>query len=133
MKKFGLIISFLLVLLVVSVIGLAWFRQSTSTPSPAPSTPAFTGPQVNQVVVKGSIVCLPHKVTNGPQTLECAFGLQDTEGRYFALRDTDPNYVNVSGAPMNELVEVEGTFMPKTDSNYQDIGTIEVTRITQLP
>src|SRR5688572_24598229 len=33
----------------------------------------------------GEYVCLPHKDTRGPQTLECAFGLKTDSGEYYAL------------------------------------------------
>ncbi len=49
-----------------------------------------------------------------------------------ALKDTDPGYKNIGGVPTNIRVEVQGTFSPRTDSNYQDIGIINVVRITRL-
>jgi hypothetical protein len=78
------------------------------------------------------MLCLPHKDTAGPQTLECAFGLKDDSGRYFALADTDPAYKNVSGVPMNTQILVEGIFTPSTNSKYQDIGIIAVAHITSI-
>lgn len=106
----------------------------TSTSSPVQQTPpqAATPPSGTPIVAQGRIVCLPHKNTDGPQTMECAFGLRTDAGVYYALSDTDPNYENVSGAPMDARVEVEGTFATRQSSNYQDIGIISVTRISKL-
>lgn len=35
--------------------------------------------------LSGIQTCLPHKNTDGPQTLECAFGLKTDAGDYYAL------------------------------------------------
>ena len=88
---------------------------------------ATTTPAAGPITVRGTALCLPHKDTSGPQTLECAFGIKDTEGRYFGLSDTDTSYRNLMDLPFNKTtVEVSGTFTPRTDSNYQDIGVIAV-------
>ena len=89
-------------------------------------------PPVGRITIEGTMVCLPHKDTEGPQTTECAFGLHDDFDRYFALSDTDPSYKNVSGVPMNARVHVEGNFKLHVGSKYQDIGVIDVAKITQL-
>lgn len=90
-------------------------------------------PPVGPITIEGTIVCLPHQDTDGPQTLECAFGLHDDDGRYFALLDTDPQYRTVSSVGMNTRVTVEGIFKLRLQSKYQDIGIIEVTKITPSP
>jgi hypothetical protein len=85
----------------------------------------FDGP----IEIKGMLECLPHIDTTGPQTLECAYGLQDETGRHFAIRDTDALYSNISSVPMNVMVNVIGTFTARKDTTYQSIGTITVTKI----
>jgi|SRR3989344_1427780 len=89
-------------------------------------------PQPGPIVIRGVMVCLPHNDTSGPQTMECAFGLKDETGRYFALKDTDPEHKNISGVPANERIEIEGDFKLQLGSKYQDIGVIEVTKITKV-
>ncbi len=86
-------------------------------------------PPAGEITLVGTMVCLPHWDTKGPQTLECAFGLEDQEGRYYGLRDTDPMYQNVSNVPMNTPVEVHGVFTPGRNPKYQGVGTIEVESI----
>jgi hypothetical protein len=88
-------------------------------------------PAAGTVSITGTMTCLPHKNTTGPQTLECAFGLKDAQGNYYALRDTDPNYKNVAGADGNSQVTVHGTFTLGTNPTYNIVGTIDVTSITK--
>jgi len=38
-----------------------------------------------RATLSGTQVCLPHKDTSGPQTLECAIGIQTDAGEYYAL------------------------------------------------
>lgn len=84
-------------------------------------------PEAGSITVKGTVLCLPHRDTSGPQTTECAFGIKDMQDRYFALHDSDSAYVDVSELPFNvDAVEITGTFTPRTKSNYQDIGVIEI-------
>ena len=35
--------------------------------------------------LSGTYLCLPHKDTTGPQTMECALGLKADDGKYYAL------------------------------------------------
>lgn len=83
-------------------------------------------------VVSGEIVCLPHINTSGPQTMECAYGIKDTEGHYYELLDIAPNNQNVSTAPMNTPVLVEGMLTLQSSDRYQSIGTIAVSKITTI-
>ncbi len=75
-----------------------------------PEHPLVPVDEAGEIVVHGEMVCLPHKNTDGPQTLECAFGLKGTNGHYYALRDSDPTYKNISNVQMGIEVEVTGTF-----------------------
>jgi len=50
-------------------------KQGEPTPSYQPYRGTLTGTQV----------CLPHKNTSGPQTLECAIGMKTDSGEYYAL------------------------------------------------
>lgn len=38
-----------------------------------------------RATLTGTHTCLPHRDTSGPQTMECAFGMETDDGRYFAL------------------------------------------------
>ena len=60
----------------------------------------------------GEYVCLPHRDTSGPQTMECAFGLKTAPDTYYAL-DTyvysGDVFMNLS---MGTRVTVEGLVTP---------------------
>lgn len=89
-------------------------------------------PNEGSIVIKGEMLCLPHKDTSGPQTMECAFGLKDEKGKYYAIQDTDPNYRNTASVVMNVNVEVTGTFEKGTSDIYPTVGTIKATKITEV-
>ncbi|OGM28904.1 hypothetical protein A2801_03010 [Candidatus Woesebacteria bacterium RIFCSPHIGHO2_01_FULL_41_10] len=38
-----------------------------------------------QTTLSGEYVCLPHKDTSGPQTMECAFGIKTPDGTHYAV------------------------------------------------
>lgn len=117
-------------LAILAVIASAAFVAFT-LPAPQSDEETPVIPPAGPITITGEMVCLPHSGGGEMQTMECAFGLKDTEGRYFALADTDPAYTNVSNAPMGTPVSVEGTFRLKTaPDNYVSLGVIEVKKIT---
>ncbi len=77
-----------------------------------------------EITVSGSFSCLPHKKTDGPQTLECAFGIKDNKGNYYAL--LDPNFKYTSQLVSSQKVKVTGTFSALKDDKYDAIGTIQI-------
>ncbi len=88
------------------------------------------GEQTKEVTIRGKIVCLPHKNSEGPQTLECAFGMQSEDGLYYGLK-------NIPTEQMIELqtgseVSMIGKLTEEKDSKY-DIGwSMEVERVEKL-
>lgn len=77
------------------------------------------------VTVVGETVCLPHKDTSGPVTMECAYGLLADDGRYFALETTD---LGLAGLATNTRVEVKGALnAPLANEKYDIAGRIKVT------
>ena len=117
-----IILASVVVVFVTAVVVVA--IQSKSSVK-APST------QNGEIVVKGTAVCLPHKNTDGPQTMECALGIKDEKGRHYALSDTDDAYKNVGNLPMGESVEVKGVFEKGDSTTYDTIGTLKVTSVTR--
>ncbi len=49
------------------------------------TTPQNTDGTPYNVTLSGTYVCLPHLDTEGPQTMECAFGLKTDDGVYYAV------------------------------------------------
>lgn len=83
--------------------------------------------QQSTTTVAGQVVCLPHKDTSGPTTLECAIGLFSDDGRYYALRSADPSVISETG----QDVVVYGTLsQPGADEVYNISGIIDVATVT---
>ena len=89
--------------------------------------------------IDGTYVCLPHKNTEGPQTLECAFGLRAKDGTHYALDFTILRASDtITSLITEEPVRIEGTFVPVEHlsggqwSRYQIQGVIRVTSLTEL-
>lgn len=72
-----------------------------------------------QGTFSGEIVCLPHK-GDGPQTLECAFGLQADDGRFYKVQ-SDPGPLN---AEVGDRVKIKGLLEPGSDDRYDTSGTL---------
>lgn len=89
------------------------------------------------IAVRGKIVCLP-KRTTGPQTDECAIGLEaDDNGGFFALKNLSAHDPNYSLSQTGTRLEVIGTVSQKEmfgpDGNpYDIVGVITITSIQQL-
>jgi hypothetical protein len=126
-KKLRIVVMVVAAILVAIVMALLFIVQTKKSAQDSQQGVIPTGTSIQ---IQGEILCLPHKDTTGPQTMECAYGIKDDKGQYYGLRDGDPGYKNVSGHPMNTHVEVTGIFKKDSSSTYPTIGTIEVTKIT---
>lgn len=80
------------ILLIIGIFGLAYFSQykpvlfSPDTAVKEPTLPIGginTAPE--RATLTGTQVCLPHRDTTGPQTMECAIGMKTADGKYYAL------------------------------------------------
>lgn len=92
----------------------------------------FTRPITGQpVTVSGTLTCLPHKNAGEVITLECAYGVKDSKGEYYALND--PEMERLSSLNFNVPVTIGGTLDTSTaaSSKYDIQGTITVTSATQ--
>lgn len=90
-------------------------------------------PTPKDMTLSGTYVCLPHTNTEGPQTMECAFGIKGDDGKYYAVN------FGASADSANQFqsgshVTLEGFFVPKealsTDSwnKYKMVGIFTVTQ-----
>lgn len=118
------VVAFVL-LAIVAIFAVTTFIVTRGSYAPAATEDS------NYVTITGTVLCLPHKDTSGPQTLECAYGLKDSDGKYYGLKDSDPGYKNISGIPMNTQVKVGGILKKEQSAIYPTVGTIEVTNITR--
>jgi hypothetical protein len=77
------------------------------------------------ITVTGQSVCLPHKNKDGPQTMECAFGIKAPDGMYYGLRDPDFKYV--STLRNGKTYTITGIFTKALpNNNYDTPGSIEI-------
>jgi hypothetical protein len=65
-----------------------------------------------QITLIGKSTCLPHKNTSGPQTLECAIGIQAIDGSYYSLDLSLIDMQTASKAQAAPRMKVEGHFTP---------------------
>lgn len=86
-----------------------------------------------EITLTGEIICLPHQVTEGPTTLECAYGLKDSKsGVNYALLSLD--YLSLSNMATGQTVTVRGILDEKpSDSPYQIVGVMQVTGLEVSP
>lgn len=120
------------------------------------SLPVLTEPDVDQVLqrinddsfvnnppkrttLEGTYVCLPHRNTSGPQTLECALGIKATDGHHYAL-DTNtlqPRDV-LDKIQVNQTIKATGLLVPVQQlssdhwQRYNIRGIMSVTELEQL-
>jgi len=87
-------------------------------------TPATTA----NFSVSGEMICLPHKDTSGPQTLECAYGLQADDDRNYGLQFG--SYA-ISDIQTGQRVHVKGALVTGDDSQYNIVGTIKIESLTK--
>lgn len=78
MKKalIGIIVAGILLIIGFYVLNAYIYNEKQGDPSDIVSYRA---------TLEGEVVCLPHKDTTGPTTLECAFGLKTDVGEHYAL------------------------------------------------
>ncbi|MBY0110694.1 hypothetical protein K2Y00_01680 [Patescibacteria group bacterium] len=86
----------------------------------------------------GTYVCLPHKDQSGPQTMECAFGIQ-TGAVYYALDFSAFTSEQGMTIATGETIRVEGTItliaqIPLGDSlhNYAIEGVMRISNMSRL-
>lgn len=59
--------------------------NATQTGAPETPAPAPSAPIEDNIELRGTQVCLPHKDQSGPQTMECAIGLRADDGFNYGL------------------------------------------------
>ncbi len=81
------------------------------------------------VTFEGTLVCLPHRDTSGPQTLECAYGLE-ASGNHYGLKGLSDDALETYQT--GSSISVTGIFT-KADGRekYDIVGTIDITEISK--
>lgn len=79
----------------------------------------------------GTPVCLPHKNSDGPQTLECAVGLKTDDGIFYGISGDKSNSLS-SAAGSDKKVRITGTLEPSTDTIYDIEQIITISQVEFL-
>lgn len=117
----GVVIVALITIAGLAMVAMVASQQAKITPTNQDQTAIIN--------LRGKIVCLPKKDTSGPQTEECAYGLQISETIHYALTNLNEEG---GGDPSNtgDLVIVTGTLSPPAAEEIYDVaGTIDVQAI----
>ena len=105
--------------------------EKSNAPAP-PSGNNNDQPISMDMTIEGEVVCLPHKDTDGPQTLECAYGIKLADGTYYGLSDSSENYEHISALPTGKKAKLTGTLKLEPSDRYQSVGTFTITESETL-
>lgn len=112
----GAVAAVVLVIVVLSMT-MAGSRSVSPTPVPPGSVQTY----------KGKVICLPHKNVQGPQTLECAYGLETADGKKYGIRNS-----SAFSYDTNDQITIKGTVSaPEANNIYDIVGTISATDISK--
>lgn len=87
------------------------------------------------VALEGKFVCLPHRDTSGPQTLECAFGVETDDKTYYALDLSGIGYESSVAAQSAKRMKVEGLLVPIeaiSSNQWQKYNIKGIMRVTNM-
>ncbi len=107
----GNALLWLLGLVAIGVI-LFFALRSNRTAEPI-DTGESAGASAQVIVLEGEVVCLPHRDTSGPTTLECAYGLKTDAGTYYGLDASGLPADKQGGYQTGERISFEGTLVPQ--------------------
>jgi hypothetical protein len=121
MKAIKIIIAIVVVMLALMVGAITFGCQDDwcyifpwqKTPTERIQYPPEEHSEPYQATFEGEYLCLPHKNSNDPHTLECALGIKTNEGYYYALSmgdllDTDAP----TKTSMGTKISVTGLVVP---------------------
>lgn len=102
-------IFFLLVGISLALISYTANPQKTAVlPTVIPTTTSVSDVPY-EATLEGEVICLPHKDTSGPQTLECAIGLKTDQNDYYSL---DANAINQPPYTNGQRIRAKGIITP---------------------
>ncbi len=97
------------------------------TYTPVPDSSSVPG---ENITVTGTTICLPHRNSSGPQTMECALGLQGDDGNNYGLHD--PGWKYLIGTGNGVKVKIIGKLEKKQDLKYDSAGVITIESLVKL-
>lgn len=106
-------IIFVLVIVALFFLGAEIIQEMETNGTPgiiATSTPV-TNLEVGTTTLVGEFVCLPHRDTSGPQTMECAYGMKTNDGIHYGM-DLSKTHISSFDLPMGRQYSVTGILVP---------------------
>jgi hypothetical protein len=87
----------------------------------------------------GVLVCLPHRDTSGPVTMECAYGVKTDSGTHYALRIDSIRSQSIANIAIGTKVRVSGSLVqpPQLEESrewkiYNVVGIMEVSSVAKI-
>lgn len=123
-----------IIAILVVVVGYFFILELTGQGVQKQEAPIDSTPK--SITLVGTYLCLPHIDTTGPQTEECAFGIQADTGEFYAV-NFGASAQAMQQFQANARVRAEGFVVPKealsTDqwNKYDMKGIFTVTRILE--
>ncbi len=120
-----------MVLWVIGVLALAVvlfivFRHKNEVVIPPPQG-QVGGAQSEQIVIEGDVVCLPHRNTTGPTTLECTYGIKNDKGEYYGLDTSGLPATTPPDYQVGDHISVEGRLVPRSAGDESFWQTYNIT------
>jgi hypothetical protein len=115
-KQQGSAVWWLIGLIALAVIAFFVFRHKGTdfqNNQPNGMVNGETAANNQKVVLEGQVVCLPHRNTTGPTTMECAYGLKADDGKYYGLDNTGLPSTTPPEYDVGDRLSVEGTLVPQ--------------------
>ena len=133
-KALYVLVATLVAFFVVLAMGLANRTTAPSSKGNASSSPASSAsvtprPSGKQISVSGKVVCLPHKDQDGPQTMECAYGIQTADGKYYGVKDDQGMIIKYN---IGDQVVVTGSVsVPDDTERYNVVGNLVASNVAK--
>jgi hypothetical protein len=131
--------NILLVIGAVIALGLvSYLGFFNVTENEVANNPDNLDPTPRQVTLSGTYVCLPHLDTTGPQTEECAFGLQTDDGDYYAVnfgasQDAMTQFMSGEHITADGFVVIKEALSTDQWAKYNMKGIFTITNMMDVP
>ncbi len=134
------IIIILITFKLIGMIALLIAFQANKIPIGREPNPLVSpSPDTTETTTEGKLVCLPHKNTSGPITLECAIGLKTLANEHYALDTAAFASSILLELSMDQNIAVTGTVTPLAQvldtsvKKYDIVGVIHVMNVEKKP
>lgn len=128
-KKYKILSGIILAILIYLAVSVFFMSEKTDHLTPSDDGRPDILHEGEEIAAEGEITCLALKETSVPAELSCALGIQEKDGRSFALKAEDSALIGSMRTGQN--VEIVGLFIPDDQSKYDIIGTLDVTKVIE--